>query len=61
MDVMLVEHKLDGRTQLLDVDGIATEDVFKNLDAQFGGKTEERRVEGIFVTTVFGSKVSQLD
>jgi len=33
MDVVLVECELGRLTQLLDVDGIAAEDVFKNLNA----------------------------
>ena len=42
-------------TQLLDVDDITAEDVFKNINAQFGGKTEERGVKGILATPVLGS------
>lgn len=44
---------------MFDVDGIAAEDVFKNLNAQFNGKTEERRIDGIFATPLLGSVVSR--
>lgn len=58
---MLAESVLSRLTQLFDVDGIATEDVFENLNAQFGRKTKERRVEGILATPVFESVVRKLD
>jgi len=58
---VLAESVLSRLTQLFDVDGIATEDVFENLNAQFGRKTKERRVEGILATPVFESVVRKLD
>ena len=61
MDVPLAERLPVRVAQLLDVDDITAENVFENLNAQFGGKTEERGIEGIFATPVLGSVVSQLD